>query len=437
MTVIADVGGGRVPNIHRLCPDIDIVGINSYGGAPSIPQRYRDAVPEGYEPKPYVLTEYGPAGSWEVPMNDFDVPEEQTSTQKANVYRETYLALEQDTELCLGSFAFTWGAKREATSTWFGLFLHGEKPGETAEKLAGVDTLAELWGGDVGNLCPTIEPLEATANTGVAGDTITVTTAVADPEGDDLETTWTLSAEQSTYFTGGDTQPELPTFDDAISAADNTRVTITLPETPGVYRFHAVVRDGNGSAATASLPLLVKAKPGAEERAANDAVRAALPLAIVGDDVPGAYVPSGWMGAVAALTMDERDTTDPHTGATALKFAYTAADGWAGVVWQSPANDWGNVAGGFDLTGATKLTFWARGADGGETIGFGIGGIEPDKPFFDTATADLEVTLTDQWKRYEIPLAGKDLSRIKSGFRWSAAANGKPFAFYLDDVRYE
>ncbi|MEM6315640.1 MAG: glycoside hydrolase family 2 TIM barrel-domain containing protein, partial [Planctomycetota bacterium] len=47
MTVIADVGGGRVPNIHRLCPDIDIVGINSYGGAPSIPQRYRDAVPEG------------------------------------------------------------------------------------------------------------------------------------------------------------------------------------------------------------------------------------------------------------------------------------------------------------------------------------------------------------------------------------------------------
>ena len=43
MTVIAELGGEKVKNLHRLCPDIDIVGINSYGGAASVPQRYRKA----------------------------------------------------------------------------------------------------------------------------------------------------------------------------------------------------------------------------------------------------------------------------------------------------------------------------------------------------------------------------------------------------------
>ena len=43
MTVTADIGGQRVEAVHRLCPDIDIMGINSYGGMPSIPDRYRQA----------------------------------------------------------------------------------------------------------------------------------------------------------------------------------------------------------------------------------------------------------------------------------------------------------------------------------------------------------------------------------------------------------
>jgi hypothetical protein len=29
------------------------------------------------------------------------------------------------------------------------------------------------------------------------------------------------------------------------------------------------------------------------------------------------------------------------------------------------------------------------------------------------------------------------LSRIKTGFAWTLAANGHPVTFYLDDIRYE
>ena len=62
MTVIAEIGGEKIPNLHRLCPNIDVVGINSYGGAPSVAERYRKLGGT----KPYVLTEFGPTGSWEV-----------------------------------------------------------------------------------------------------------------------------------------------------------------------------------------------------------------------------------------------------------------------------------------------------------------------------------------------------------------------------------
>ncbi len=62
MTVVAEIAGDRVSSIHRLCPAIDVAGINSYGGASSLAQRYRDAGGT----KPYILTEFGPPGFWEV-----------------------------------------------------------------------------------------------------------------------------------------------------------------------------------------------------------------------------------------------------------------------------------------------------------------------------------------------------------------------------------
>lgn len=33
MTVIAEIGGNKIPAIHSMCPSLDIIGINSYGGA--------------------------------------------------------------------------------------------------------------------------------------------------------------------------------------------------------------------------------------------------------------------------------------------------------------------------------------------------------------------------------------------------------------------
>ncbi|MBI4432906.1 MAG: hypothetical protein HY592_05450, partial [Candidatus Omnitrophica bacterium] len=84
------------------------------------------------------------------------------------------------------------------------------------------------------------------------------------------------------------------------------------------------------------------------------------------------YVPSGWMGDYGDIKVNDSAMDNPHGGSTALKVTYTnaATQGarWAGIYWQNPPNNWGTRPGGYDLTGAKKLTFWARGEKGGERI---------------------------------------------------------------------
>ena len=44
--------------------------------------------------------------------------------------------------------------------------------------------------------------------------------------------------------------------------------------------------------------------------------------------------------------------------------------------------------------------------------------------------------LKNVWTRYRIPLDGRDMQCIKTGFKWVIANPGKPITFYLDDIYY-
>lgn len=155
------------------------------------------------------------------------------------------------------------------------------------------------------------------------------------------------------------------------------------------------------------------------------------------------FIPSGWMGDAGDIRMNDQAMDNPHSGTTSIEFTYSAkksqGQGWAGVYWQNPANNWGSKKGGFDLTGMTKLTFWARGAKGGEVIQkFVIGGVKGTYP--DSATVEMgPVELTDSWKQYTINLAGKDLSYVSGGFGWVTNADLNPngATFFIDDIKYE
>ena len=95
--------------------------------------------------------------------------------------------------------------------------------------------------------------------------------------------------------------------------------------------------------------------------------------------------------------------------------------------------------GGYDLTGAKKLTFWARGAQGGEKIAeFKVGGITGEYPDTDSSSIG-PIELTKEWQKYTIDLDGKDLSHIIGGFCFAASKDDNPngFVIYFDDIIYE
>ncbi|MBF0504159.1 MAG: hypothetical protein HQL14_03555 [Candidatus Omnitrophica bacterium] len=115
------------------------------------------------------------------------------------------------------------------------------------------------------------------------------------------------------------------------------------------------------------------------------------------------------------------------------------SSGWAGVYWLEPANNWGEVKGGFNLAGAHKLVFWARGEKGGEVVTFKMGGVGMGHPYPDSDSATKEsVALTQDWKEYSIDLTGKNLSHIIGGFAWvgTAKENQSNITFYLANIYY-
>ena len=222
-------------------------------------------------------------------------------------------------------------------------------------------------------------------------------------------------------------------FPEAIVKTSNKDAELKMPPVGGGYRLYAYVRTTHNGSAVANLSLYVDGPaPKPTPR------KVTLPLVIFSPNESDApYAPSGWVGNYAAVGYAGDCTTSPRSGKTCLKLEYRATNDWGGIVWQNPANDWGDKPGGFNLTGAEKLTFWARGEAGGEKVDFSYGGIRPDKPFPDSSDGKVGVELTTEWKQYALDLTGKDLSCIKSGFGWSARGTGKPVTFYLDDIRYE
>jgi len=147
--------------------------------------------------------------------------------------------------------------------------------------------------------------------------------------------------------------------------------------------------------------------------------------------------PSGWMGDISALELDAGWQDNCYNGNTCIKNVWTPRNAtWAGIMWQEPENNWGTVKdGGYNLTGANEISFWARGENGGEPVDFIVGGITGDYPDSIQPTIHTGViSLTKEWKEYTIDLREKDLTNVIGLFGWITSIDP---VFYLDDVKYD
>lgn len=253
MAVVAEIFDGKGAMVQRMCPSIDIIGVNSYGGASSVPGRLLE---HGYD-GPYVLAEFGPTGHWESASTDWEAPIEPTSTEKANQYAERYEQAVQS-EIpgrCLGSFVFLWGDKQETTSTWFGMFLR------TGEKVGAVDEISKAWTGKwPENRAPAIAAVTSGLDRKrvAPGQEFEVRVRASDADGDPLKVEYLVTAETTDRRAGGDRERRPQEFTELTVQDGGMTGLVRTPDSPGAYRVFVTIRDGRGAAATANLPFFVE-----------------------------------------------------------------------------------------------------------------------------------------------------------------------------------
>ncbi|MBZ5581544.1 MAG: hypothetical protein LAQ30_04935 [Acidobacteriia bacterium] len=255
ITVLA--GASRLAEVKKLCPSLDAIGLNAYGSMLQLPEAVAAA---GWD-KPYIVTEFGPRGHWEVAKTPWGLPIEDSSTEKADFYLKAYRHAVEGRPQALGAYVFLWGNKQEKTHTWYGMFLPDGSPTEAA------DVMTYFWTGKwPANRAPRIGPgkIKIAAESGATdreneflpGTKLRCSITPSDPEGDPLKVAWDLRVDVSDNpSSGGDREPASVPIDGAVLSTAGNEARIQVPDKPGNYRIFVYVRDPAGKAATANVPI--------------------------------------------------------------------------------------------------------------------------------------------------------------------------------------
>jgi hypothetical protein len=127
-TITAGLDSIEVQLIKARCPSLDFYSINTYGDLDKLPSQIERFGWTG----PYMITEWGPNGHWEVKRSPWGAPLEQTSAQKAESYTRRYQdKIWSEKATNMGSYVFLWGQKQETTPTWYGIFTEYKEKTET------------------------------------------------------------------------------------------------------------------------------------------------------------------------------------------------------------------------------------------------------------------------------------------------------------------
>ncbi|HWI91641.1 MAG TPA: glycoside hydrolase family 2 TIM barrel-domain containing protein [Flavisolibacter sp.] len=255
-TMLAGINKKEIDYIKDRCPQLDLISVQVYGGLASVPQQLRAAGWEG----PYMVTEWGPTGHWEGLQTSWKASIEETSSEKAAVYKSRYeYSIERDKEKCLGSYVFLWGQKQERTPTWYGLFT------EKGEENEVVDVMQFLWSGKwPQNQAPhiysfQIDNKKVTDNIVLKpGISYDILATAFDPDNDKLNYRWELLEEATKLGEGGDHEDRPIAIENSIKNSVDGKAMLKSPTKEGAYRLFVYITDGHNKVATANIPFYVK-----------------------------------------------------------------------------------------------------------------------------------------------------------------------------------
>ncbi|MEE4544802.1 discoidin domain-containing protein [Streptomyces sp. V4-01] len=238
-----DAWTGAWPYYKRNAPDLDLYAVNSYKDVCNV----RSAWESGGYDKPYIVTEGGPAGSWEAPDDANGVPDEPTDQQKADGYTAAWNCVTGHQGVALGATLFHYGNEDDFGGIWFNLVPDGlKRPSYYAVKQA--------YGGDTSgdDRPPLVSDMTVSGGAdGVpTGGDVTISARATDPEGDPVSYQVLFS---SLYIDGnGSLVP-------AAATGDGGTLTVKAPDKVGVYKVYVKATDGHGNVSYGSKSLKVVA----------------------------------------------------------------------------------------------------------------------------------------------------------------------------------
>jgi hypothetical protein len=250
-----------IEQVLKYAPNIDILSVQSYGSLVTLPS----SIALSNVDKPYMVTEFGPVGHWELPTTEWGREIEEPSAVKAQgmAKRMQDVILEDKSGKIIGSFVFFWGQKQERTPTWYGMF------NESGEQTASIDELTRIWTGHYpSNRAPlssaiTINNTQAVENIRLKpSQPATVKVQVSDPDNDLLTHQWILMKEVETRSQGGhfEAKPAALAFQIVKSEvqADLVEMTFKAPDEVGEYRLFNYAYDGKNKVGNANIPFMVE-----------------------------------------------------------------------------------------------------------------------------------------------------------------------------------
>jgi len=267
-----------IAEIQARAPAIDFISFQMYGSLFGLP----DLVAATGFDEPFMMTEWGTIGYWEMETTSWGTPAELTGSEKADVFLRAHNDVLATFEgQLIGSYVFFWGQKQERTPTWFGLLT------ERGELTEAADAMHRIWTGEwPANRTPGVEAIHLDGKSYkesvvlTAGGTYDAVFDVVDPEGDPLTYRWEVKPESKSQKAGGDREERLPNLEGVLSDSTAARTTITAPP-PGKYRLFAYAHDGNDHAAHANIPFLVEGnEPAAAYRQSAEDLVAGETLAV-------------------------------------------------------------------------------------------------------------------------------------------------------------
>ncbi|MFE9909840.1 discoidin domain-containing protein [Streptomyces clavifer] len=226
-----DAWTGAWPYYKRNAPDLDLYAVNSYGAVCDIERTWKDG---GYD-KPYLVTEGGPAGEWEVPDDAHGVPDEPSDVAKAEGYRRAWQCVTGHAGVALGATLFHYGTEYDFGGAWFNLLPAGQK------RLS-YYAVKEAYGADTSgdNTPPVISGMTVDNASAVqAGKPFTFRASVSDPDGDALTHQVLLG---SRYVDDSGQLTDVRFTDRGTGTFE-----VTAPDRLGVWKVYLKTSDGKGN----------------------------------------------------------------------------------------------------------------------------------------------------------------------------------------------